>query len=170
LNRLFRATLLLSLGVLACAPHAVPPGQPESTATFEPDSPVIKLERTPCFGRCPVYRVAISASGRVTFVGKNFVAQQGEASGQTPKERLDSLLGEMERQGFFEFADRYVAGAPACGPYATDAPSAITEVTHAGRHKRIEHDYGCSQAPPVLGELERRIDDVAGTTQWTGKP
>jgi hypothetical protein len=166
---LFHPTLLLSLGLLACAPHPVPPAQPESTATIESDTPVIKLERTPCFGRCPVYRVAISASGRVSFVGKNFVVQQGEASGQTPKEKLDSLLEEIERQGFFEFADRYVAGAPACGPYATDAPSAITEVTHAGRHKRIEHDYGCSQAPPALGVLERRIDEVAGTAQWTGK-
>jgi hypothetical protein len=166
---LLRPTLLLSFGLLGCAPHPAPPAQPESTATIESATPVIKLERTPCFGRCPVYRVAISASGRVSFVGKNFVAQQGEASGQTPKERLDSLLGEIEQQGFFEFADRYVAGAPACGPYATDAPSAITEVTHAGRHKRIEHDYGCSEAPPALGVLERRIDEVAGTGQWTGK-
>ncbi len=166
---MFRPTLLLSLGVVACAPHAVPRAQPDSTATIASDSPVIKLERTPCFGRCPVYQVAISASGRVSFVGKNFVAQQGEASGQAPKEKLDSLLAEIERQGYFGFADRYVAGAPDCGPYATDAPSAITQVTHAGRHKRIEHDYGCSQAPPVLGELERRIDEVAGTAQWTGK-
>jgi hypothetical protein len=166
---LLRRSLLLSLSVVACAPRAVPPAQPESTATIDSDSSVIKLERTPCLGRCPVYRVTISASGRVSFVGKNFVPQQGEATGQAPKEKLDSLLGEIERQGFFEFADRYVAGAPACGPYATDAPSAITEVTHAGRHKRIEHDYGCSQAPPALGELERKIDEVAGTGRWTGK-
>jgi hypothetical protein len=128
---------------------------------------VVRLERTPCFGRCPVYQVTISASGRVSFVGKTFVALQGEATGQASKPRLDSLLAEIERQGYFDFADRYVAGAPACGLYATDAPSAITEVTHAGRHKRIEHDYGCSQAPAILAELERGIDDVAGTARWT---
>ncbi|HEY7635627.1 MAG TPA: DUF6438 domain-containing protein [Gemmatimonadales bacterium] len=166
---MFRSALLLSLGVLSCAPRAVPPGQPDAAATTEPESTVIRLERTPCFGRCPVYRVAITASGRVNYVGKNFVTQQGEATGDTPKERLDSLLGEIDRQGFFGFDDRYVAGSPACGPYATDAPSAITEVTHAGRHKRIEHDYGCSQAPAELAELERRIDEVAGTGQWTGR-
>jgi hypothetical protein len=104
----------------------------------------------------------------VSFVGTRFVAHQGEASGQTSKAKVDSLLAELERQGYFDFADRYVSGSAACGPYATDAPSAITEVSHAGRHKRIEHDYGCTQAPPVLGELERRIDEVAGTGQWTG--
>jgi hypothetical protein len=105
----------------------------------------------------------------VSFLGKNFVTQKGEATGQTARPTLDSLLAEIERQGYFEFADRYVAGEAVCGPYATDAPSAITEVIHAGRHKRIEHDYGCSQAPPVLGELERRIDEMAGTGQWTGR-
>jgi hypothetical protein len=166
---LLRPRLLFSLAVVACAPHAAPPAQPESSTTVEADAPVIQLERTPCFGRCPVYRVAISASGRVSFLGKNFVVHKGEATGQTAKSTLDSLLAEIERQGYFDFADSYVAGAAACGPYATDAPSAITEVTHAGRHKRIEHDYGCSQAPPVLGELERKIDEVAGTGQWTGR-
>jgi Domain of unknown function (DUF6438) len=164
---LLRSTLLLSLGALACAPHAIPRAQPDSTASVEADTPVIQLERTPCFGRCPVYRVAISASGRVSFVGKNFVARQGEAGGQVSKGGLDSLLAEIERQGYFDLADRYVAGAADCGPYATDAPSAITEVTHDGRHKRIEHDYGCSQAPAILAELERRIDEVAGTERWT---
>jgi len=103
----------------------------------------------------------------VSFVGTRFVAHQGEASGQTSKAKVDSLLADLERHGYFDFADRYVSGSVACGPYATDAPSAITEVSHAGRYKRIEHDYGCSQAPPVLGELERRIDEVAGTGQWT---
>jgi hypothetical protein len=114
-----------------------------------------------------VYQVAISASGRVSFVGKTFVAQQGEASAQVSKPKLDSLLAEIERQGYFDLADRYVAGAAACGLYATDAPSAITEVIHAGRRKRIEHDYGCSQAPASLAVLERGIDEVAGTARWT---
>jgi Domain of unknown function (DUF6438) len=103
----------------------------------------------------------------VRFLGTRFVEHQGEADGQISKARVDSLLAELERQGYFEFADRYVSGSAACGPYATDAPSAITEVNHAGRHKRIEHDYGCSQAPSVLGELERKIDEVAQTGRWT---
>jgi hypothetical protein len=100
-------------------------------------------------------------------LGKRFVAQQGQATGMASKPKLDSLLAEIERRGYFDFADRYVAGAAACGLYATDAPSVITEVMHAGRHKRIEHDYGCSQAPAILGELEQGIDEVAGTARWT---
>ena len=105
----------------------------------------------------------------MSYLGKNFVTQKGEASGEASKATVDSLLDAIERQGYFDLADSYVYGSPACGPYATDLPSAITEVTRAGRHKRIEHDHGCSQAPAVLGELERKIDEVAGTRRWTGQ-
>jgi hypothetical protein len=97
------------------------------------------------------------------------VTTQGAASAVIPPERVDSLLGALERGGYFGFADAYVMDAPACGMYATDSPTVVTSVTAAGRSKTIRHDYGCHGAPGELAKLERLIDDVAGTDRWTGR-
>jgi hypothetical protein len=43
----------------------------------------------------------------------------------------------------------------------------ITSVRLGERHKRIEHDHGCGNAPEALSVLERRIDEVLGTERWT---
>ena len=38
----------------------------------------VSLERTPCFGRCPSYKVALYGDGRVEWVGKANVGTVGE--------------------------------------------------------------------------------------------
>jgi hypothetical protein len=97
------------------------------------------------------------------------VKRLGTASAQVPAQRVEALLDELERAGYFSFADKYMPSEPACGRYATDSPSAKTTVTHRGRTKTITHDYGCGSAPGALVVLERRIDEVLGSGQWTGR-
>jgi hypothetical protein len=132
-------------------------------------APVITLERTACFAGCPVYRLEVSSDGTVSYEGTALVRQLGKASSRIPPERVDALLSELERAGYFSFASRYTAAEPVCGRYATDSPSAITSITFEGRTKRVEHDYGCGAAPEALGVLEQRIDEVVGSAQWTGR-
>jgi hypothetical protein len=158
------ALFTIAVGV-ACAPR--PPVPVDSPAS--PAPPAITLERTPCFGTCPVYQVAISRSGIVRFIGKHHVTRQGEASAEIPAARVDSLLRELEAGGYFGFADAYVMDSPACGQYATDSPTVITSANLDGRSKTIRHDYGCFAAPGELARLERHIDDMPGTDRWTGR-
>jgi Domain of unknown function (DUF6438) len=165
--------LVLIAGLTACSPRPPAAGQPPTpygepgAAASEP--PVVTLERTPCFGTCPVYQVAISRSGTVRFVGKHHVSRQGEAMAKIPAARVDSLLRELDAGGYFGFADAYVMDSPACGQYATDSPTVITSASTAGRTKTIRHDYGCDAAPQELGRLERLIDEVAGSSRWIGQ-
>ncbi|MGH7526774.1 MAG: DUF6438 domain-containing protein [Gemmatimonadales bacterium] len=168
------AGLVGAVALAACGPRPGPatgadPSPAAAPAPANDDDPVITLERTPCFGSCPVYQVSIARSGLIRWEGKNHVAQPGPASAQIPSERVDSLVNELRAGGYFDFAERYVLDAPACGQYATDSPTVITSVTLEGGSKRIQHDYGCSGAPPELGRLERRIDEVAGVARWTGR-
>lgn len=166
-----RGSLLVMVAVAACSPRPPAGNNPAPSAEANAAAaaaPVVTLERTPCFGACPVYQVAISRSGAVRFVGKQHVAQQGEATSEIPAARVDSLLGELEAGGYFGFADAYLMDSLACGLYATDSPTVITSASAGGRTKTIRHDYGCHAAPPELGRLERRIDEVAGTSRWTG--
>lgn len=158
-----RAAGLLVVALAACAPRQ-PAAVGMSSAT-----PVVTLERTPCFGTCPVYAVSISGSGTVRFLGRNHVTKEGEATAQIPPATVDSLLRELEAGGYFDFADAYVMDSPACGHYATDSPTVITSAAASGRSKTIRHDYGCFAAPRELARLERMIDEVAGTSRWTGR-
>jgi Domain of unknown function (DUF6438) len=159
-------TAALFLALAACAPSTP---EPVPAPTAAPDeTPVVTLERTPCFGTCPVYQVALYRSGLVRYVGRHHVAHSGNASAEIPPARVDSLLGELEAGGYFGFADDYVMDSPDCGMYATDSPSVITTVTAGDRRKTIRHDYGCNAAPRDLARLERMIDEVAGSARWTG--
>jgi hypothetical protein len=160
----------LGLGLAACAPRtAAAPADQQAGDSTAAARTAISLERTPCFGGCPVYTIAVSPSGQVTFEGRANVRRVGTATGQIPKQRVDALLVELERAGYFGFASRYAASEPACGRYVTDLPSAISSATLGGRTKRIEHDHGCGRVPGALLVLEHRIDEVLGSGQWTGR-
>ena len=151
----------------ACAPAPRPPAEPAAQpAPHAAARDVITLERGPCFGTCPVYRVTLARSGAVQFEGRRFVADSGVSSGTVPAARVDSLFGELESSGYFELADSYRSGDAVCTRYATDLPTVITEVRLGGRTKRIEHDRGCGDAPGTLSDLENRIDEVAGVRKW----
>ena len=162
----------LLLVLAACSPRngGGPDGAPApSSEAARTDAPVITLERTPCLGGCPVYSLSISGDGLVRFVGRHHTDHAGEASARIPPERVDSLLDELRAGGYLEFADAYVHDAPACGRYATDSPAVITSAVFGNERKEIRHDYGCIDAPKALNALERRIDEVAGSSRWVGR-
>jgi len=156
-----RGLALLAVAASACSRQEQTPAAAPVTA-----APVVTLERTPCFGTCPVYSVAISGDGTVRFDGKHHVADTGQMMATIPREQVDGLLAELDAGGYFGFAEAYVMSSPACGLYATDSPTVITSATRADRTKTIRHDRGCSAAPPELSRLEQRIDEVAGTDRW----
>lgn len=164
-----RFCLALAAAVAACSPPSAGVAPAPSAAAARSDSTVVALERTPCFGSCPVYRVTISRTGVVRFTGTRFTAHQGEASAEIPAARVDSLIEQLRAGGYFELADRYTRDAEACGRYSTDSPTVITSVVADGVRKEIRHDYGCADAPRELARLERRIDEVAGTARWIGR-
>ena len=165
------AIAALVMGLAACSSGTTGgagTATPYDAAASSPNA-VVQLERTPCFGTCPVYQVSLTKSGVVQYVGQHHVKTAGAVVSQVPAARVDSLLNRLEAGGYFGFADAYVMDAPACGQYATDSPTVITTVTAKGRTKSIRHDYGCAGAPPALAQLERLIDDMAGTDRWTGR-
>src|SRR5688572_14545697 len=72
-----------------------------------PDDFVIKLERTSCFGECPVYSVSIDARGNVAYEGTKFVRVEGRQTDRIQVSRVAALLETAERIGFFDLRDQY---------------------------------------------------------------
>ena len=157
------------LGLASCARNGAESKPADQSSHSVTSAPAITLERTACFGSCPVYTISVSPSGEVQYEGRAHVRKLGAATGKVPRERLDSLLSELDRGGYFTFAERYTSAEPACGRYVTDSPTIITSVTLRGRTKRITHDYGCGGAPGALVVLEHRIDEALNSDQWTGR-
>ena len=60
----------------------------------EGDDVVITLERTPCFGTCPVYTLAVQGDGTVVYEGKDFVKTKGIMEISIPQAKIDQLVKE----------------------------------------------------------------------------
>lgn len=131
-------------------------------------APVITLERTPCFGSCPSYKVQIFADGRVVYEGKRFVKRKGKAQGRITKTAVQQLVGEFNSLNYVSLEDEYNPGGPSCPEGWTDYPSAITSLQWKGKKKTIRHYHGCRGAKVLdqLTALENKIDQVANTKRW----
>jgi hypothetical protein len=147
-------TALACVGQVATAQdHDVPPDT------------IIRLQRTSCFGSCPIYAVTIDAHGAVTYVGERFVRVVGEQRAHIAPSAVAMLLARAEAIGFFEMRDSYRVLRNPNGEIltVTDLPTKIVTITANGRTKRVE-DYAFS--PDALGPFELDIDRAAGTKRW----
>lgn len=166
---MIRSLVVASVLVYGCNSNRAPAPADLPDRSAVATGEAISLERTACFGKCPVYRIAVTRSGAVTYEGRANVRHIGTVAAEIPSDSVAALLREMEQAGYFTFSDRYAASEPTCRRYTTDSPSAISSATFRGRTKRIQHDYGCGGVPGALTVLEQRIDEVLGSGQWTGR-
>jgi hypothetical protein len=123
---------------------------------------VITLERTPCFGACPVYTLTIYGTGRVVYEGIDYVNVTGTREGSISDEQVMSLISRFTEIDYFSLNDSYEQFNK------SDMPSAITSITMNELTKTVRHYHGDTSAPEVLTELEDFIDETVNSAQWVG--
>ena len=57
---------------------------------------VITLERTPCYGFCPVYKLTIGGHGTVVYEGKDFVSIRNREETTISRDEIDQLVADIE--------------------------------------------------------------------------
>lgn len=149
----FQWLCVLTVFLLGVA--AVGARQPEGT-------PVITLERQPCFGFCPMYTVSIFEDGTVVYNGDSNVDVTGEQTSEIAPETVQQMVEAIASAGYFEWEEAYTTQT------VTDLPTVITSVTRDGETHRIQRYAGDSTAPLALPFLENWIDLMASTGMWTG--
>lgn len=82
----------------------------------------IKLQRTMCFGTCPVYSVTVDNKGNANYSGEMFVYKSGEHHWKISMRKVKQLNDLIEEFGFKSFI--YEPGEE----FITDQPSCITTV------------------------------------------
>ena len=170
---------LLATTIAACSAGGAQPSAPPTPvpATLErfvataPDS--IALERQPCFGSCPVYRVSLDRTGRVRFgpILEAFPVQP--ASDSISPHAILYLMQEAERASIGTLP-LPLAESSLCAQMATDMPTAEVYLYAASGVTHISDYHGCLPADPgdrarleALRAFERSIDAVTGSYRWS---
>lgn len=138
----------LTLGLFSCASQ-----QARLMKSFDKagEEAFVRLERTECFGTCPVYEVVIKGDRSLVYTGKAFAKPKGNLTASISEEDWKALQEAIAESAYFSLEDEYD------GPIS-DVPSAITEVRISDKkHKTITNRW---EAPERLLKLETFIDKL----------
>lgn len=132
-----------------------------------PSAPLLaSLERTACYGVCPVYLVKVFTDGRVEWEGRKHVKVKGQQIAQLNSQGLAALKQAFADAGFLKLSGNF-----ACLE-ATDHASAKVTFVDGENTVLIDHYDGCRSTPgvEVLTKLEQQFDVIVNTARWTGPP
>jgi len=161
-------TVLVALALTACRPTLT--ATPASLARADS----LVLDRSPCFGRCPVYRLSLHADGSVMFTPLPPSDTTRTASDSILPTQFEGLLHEAERIGFFGLPPIILDDHTFCPVAATDHPTATVTVFRADSVNRVVDYQGCRAGNDTsvvarleaLRHFESAIDSVAGSERW----
>ncbi len=129
LARLLACGALVGLGSLAgCGKKKAPADttsidQPHPPDTVPGATAIATLERTGCYGECPVYRLTVNSDGSVVYVGTRWVKVLGRQVYRLSEAQMAELQAAFERANFNQLHDydkvesnRRRLGAPLLSP------------------------------------------------------
>ncbi len=163
----------VATGAIACT--STPAAVDQSRVAAEIDS--IVLERTPCFGFCPTYRLVIDGAGRIRYKNANEDTVRTDSVAPDAVEHLGARAAEL---GFFALPERIMGDSTLCSMVATDHPGVIVSIFSRAGSKTVDHYTGCNiegrespgPAPAIvrLMRLEAEIDSTARVERWRPEP
>jgi hypothetical protein len=145
-------TVLLSCKQSETKSNAVNTTQPKIDAVSIPvkEHLFLSMERTPCFGRCPNYKITIMNTGKVTYNGIQFTKKDGHYSKILSGSELSKLQKKIEDISLFEMENKYDANI-------TDIPAVALFVFYKGNKKKI---FDRKNGPKELKEFEELIETI----------
>lgn len=116
---------------------------------------LLSLQRTACYGACPIYLVEVLSDGTLHFKGERHVKVTEPVELKLEPSVLEKLTARVEQSGFAAWSDFTTNEM-------SDAPTVVlTFKGHAVRHYR-----GDTRAPAELTALEDEVDALLGTDRW----
>ena len=107
---------------------------------------IISLQRTACFGTCPIYKIEIFSDGSGIYTGTRFVENIGITKFSLSEPQLNLILTQAETIGFTNMEKEY-------SEPISDLPTTFIQI----KDKKIR-DY--TGAPKTLKNLENLIDQL----------
>jgi|GEM_PF-876681 len=123
-----------------------------------PADAVARIQRTPCFGKCPIYTLTIFENGKVEYFGQKFTPREGRFEGKVSPELIANLMNEAQNVGFYVMNNIYDKQA------VTDVPSTITSLRTSSGLKTVVNRF---DGPEELRRFEKYFDQLFNEVEWT---
>jgi len=162
------AVLLCLTSLAGCGKKKAPADttsidQPHPPDTVPGATAIATLERTGCYGECPVYRLTVNSDGSVVYVGTRWVKLVGRQVYKISEAQVAELQAAFERANFSQLHDYDKVES-------TDDDWAHISYRRGGGFKRVRHYHGDNAAPPALGALEDEFDRIVDSGRFVGVP
>ncbi|HET6245257.1 MAG: hypothetical protein H0V01_11620 [Bacteroidetes bacterium] len=108
------------------------------------------MEKTPCYGTCPVYKLMIFKSGLAIYQGIRNVDKTGRFLVYFSLEEMKEIENKANEINYFKLKDEYDSPV-------TDFPTTITSLRINGKVKVVSNRVG---GPPELKGFEKHIDET----------
>ncbi|MBA17560.1 MAG: hypothetical protein CMN73_14595 [Sphingomonas sp.] len=132
----------LALMLAGCATNDS--GLPVPSGPIATESESISYETSPCFGRCPVYRVTVRPDGTGVFVGERFTQVEGEQAFTLTPQQYEAFKAKLAPYRPETGERRIAPGTPECKLAATDLPRVSVQWTRPiGDSQSLYFYYGC---------------------------
>jgi hypothetical protein len=118
------------------------------------------MSRGICYGKCPVYDVAVLQNGKVQYTGRRFVKSEGVYEKTLTTASVATLLQQFTEARTDTMQNEY-------RQLVTDLPAITYELNYSnGTQKTIQNaNYG----PAVLVNLAEAVDVLVGEVNYTWK-
>lgn len=185
----FFVCLLAACGNSVLQNENVTPTHPQEKTELS-----LKMERSGCYGQCPIYDLTVERNGKVTFEGKSYTEIKGKVEDKLTEDQLKRLIAEIEKANFFSLDNAYSYDSKNCPSTATDMPGVKLNIKLTDKEKTIDHYLGCWENkreetqsnnsnevkisnedltkrifPQQLYNLENKIDEIVETKRWIGE-
>lgn len=70
---------------------------------------IVNIERTPCFGKCPVYTLSIMSNKTVRYEGLENVSSKGAHTFKLPSYKYRKIIQKLENLPFQDYEEEYGA-------------------------------------------------------------
>jgi Domain of unknown function (DUF6438) len=144
---------------------------PPTTVSSVPTKPVevkvvnellVSLQRTPCFGQCPVFKIELFGDGKVVYEGKAFSKRVGTYRATATPEFIKAIQQKAADIKYLSFDTKYPKGES----MITDIPSTISFFKSGSDSKMVHNNY---DAPVELIEFERWLELQFEGLKWEAK-
>ena len=135
-----------------------PAGDRQTTACSNEieEDVVFFLQKTSCFGECPVYTLKVYSNGDVFLNGESYIPYLGCHKSLLSSANLQSLKEKFSKSQFFGFKDQYYEGV-------TDLPTTYIYYRDGRLKKKVMDYYG---SPQELKDLELLLEKLVDQLKW----
>ncbi len=122
------------------------------------NNPRIILEKTRCYGKCPIYIAKFYLKDKIEIYPKANFKVKEKSLALMKKGRLKELLNEANEIGFWNLKNEYD------NKKLQDAPETFITISNRGQLKKIRIR---AQAPKKLQKLVQSIEKEVTIAEWT---